>query len=97
MLPVETKADHLSDLATPQFRDLAQDFNLTSNAGINVILGGVRDVSDMSVAFVPAALTVACDATMRVQPRSRLFTNSTVQVIPIRVDAILSLKEFHSN
>ena len=80
-----------------QVGDTAPDFNLPSTGGTNVMLSGFRGVKHVLLAFFPAAFTRVCTVELCAFSEDfDGFSAADVQVLPISVDAIPSLKEFRS-
>jgi peroxiredoxin len=83
------------ELAPPTVGDTAPDFNLASTAGTNVMLSSFRGTSAVLLAFFPLAFTSVCTAEVCAFSEDfDMFTELGVQVLPISVDAVPSLKEF---
>ncbi|MBL0172716.1 MAG: redoxin domain-containing protein [Gemmatimonadaceae bacterium] len=77
--------------------DIAPDFNLWSTAGINVTLSSFRGQSLVLVAFFPLAFTSTCTAELcGFSEDFDVFGAEGVEVLPISVDAVPSLKEFRN-
>jgi peroxiredoxin len=81
--------------APPRVGDSAPDFTLTSTSGQPVTLSSYRGSKHVLLAFFPAAFTGVC--TTEVCAFSEdfdAFSGRDVQVLPISVDNVPSLKEF---
>lgn len=82
---------------TPQAGDVAPDFTARSTAGTEVSLSDYRGRNNVLIAFFPAAFTSTCTEELRDFTRDRLdFGDLGVEIIPISVDSVASLKEFKS-
>lgn len=87
----------MTDKVIIQAGDTAPDFNLKSTTGKNVILSSFRDVSNVLLAFFPLAFTSTCTAQLCAFSEDfDSFSGADVQVLPISVDAVPSLKEFRN-
>jgi len=79
----------------PVAGDRAPDFTLGSTAGGTVTLSTVVGDSNVLLAFFPLAFTGVCTAEMCAFSEDfDAFSAANVQVLPISVDAVPSLKEF---
>ncbi len=77
--------------------ETAPDFNLFSTAGTSVTLSSFRGQSLVLVAFFPLAFTSTCTAELcGFSEDFDVFAAEGVEVLPISVDAVPSLKEFRS-
>lgn len=75
----------------------APDFNLKSTSGENVILSDFRGNKNVLVAFFPLAFTSTCtDELCAFSDDFDMFTAENVEVLPVSVDAVPSLKEFRT-
>jgi peroxiredoxin len=73
----------------------APDFTLASTAGTNVTLSSYRNNKNVLVAFFPLAFTGVCTTEMCAFSEDfDAFTGADVEVLPVSVDAVPSLKEF---
>ena len=81
----------------PRTGDMAPDFTLASTVGASVTLSGFRGKSHVLVAFFPLAFTRVCTAQLcGLSEDFDVFAESGVEVLPISVDAVPSLKEFRA-
>ncbi|MEP6833865.1 MAG: redoxin domain-containing protein [Gemmatimonas sp.] len=79
----------------PKPGDTAPDFTLASTAGNTVTLSAFRNEKNVLLAFFPLAFTSTCTAEMcSFSEDFDQFTGKGVEVLPISVDAIPSLKEY---
>ena len=86
-----------SPVKPPRAGDVAPDFNIPSTSGVNVMLSSFRDQKHVLLAFFPAAFTRVCTVELCAFGTDfDAFTNANVQVFPISVDAIPSLKEYRN-
>jgi peroxiredoxin len=75
----------------------APDFTLGSTSGESVTLSGFREKQNVLLAFFPLAFTGVCTSEMcAFSDGFDDFLGAGVQVFPISVDAVPSLKEFRS-
>lgn len=75
--------------------DVAPDFHLKSTAGENVTLASFRNEKNVLLAFFPLAFTTTCtDELCAFSEDFDDFGSANVEVLPISVDAVPSLKEF---
>ena len=75
----------------------APDFTLGSTSGESVTLSGFREKQNVLLAFFPLAFTGVCTSEMcAFSDGFDEFLGAGVQVLPISVDAVPSLKEFRS-
>jgi peroxiredoxin len=76
---------------------IAPDFSLASTSGETVSLSAFRNRRHVLLAFFPAAFTGVCTSEMCAFSEDfDAFQSADVEVLPISVDAIPSLKEFRS-
>jgi peroxiredoxin len=81
----------------PVAGELAPDFALASTSGQTVSLSEFRDRKYVLLAFFPLAFTSTCTSEMcAFSDDFDAFATADVQVLPISVDAVPSLKEFKS-
>lgn len=86
-----------SPVQPPRAGDVAPDFNVPSTSGTNVILSDSRGQKNVLLAFFPAAFTRVCTVELCAFGSDfDAFSDADVQVYPISVDAIPSLKEFRN-
>ena len=79
----------------PQIGDPAPDFTLGSTAGGTVTLSELRSTSNVLLAFFPLAFTRVCTSEMRAFSEDfEVFVGQGVDVLPISVDSVPTLKEF---
>jgi peroxiredoxin len=79
----------------PSVGALAPDFTLASTSGASVSLASLRGSKRVLLAFFPLAFTGTCTAEVCAFSEDfDAFTGHGVEVLPISVDAIPSLKEF---
>ena len=79
----------------PQVGDPAPDFTLGSTAGGTVTLSALRGTSNVLLAFFPLAFTRVCTSEMCAFSEDfEMFAGHGVEVIPISVDSVPTLKEF---
>lgn len=79
----------------PHVGELAPDFILPSTSGENVSLSSFRGRAPVLVAFFPLAFTSVCTAELcDMGTEWDEFVATGVQVLPISVDAVPSLREF---
>jgi peroxiredoxin len=89
----------MTSIATPatQTGELAPDFTLASTAGSNVTLSDFKGQKHVLLAFFPLAFTSTCTAELCAFSEDfDAFSSADVEVLPISVDAVPSLKEFRS-
>jgi peroxiredoxin len=85
----------LENHAVPAAGSAAPDFTLPSTAGSDVTLSSFRDKSPVLLAFFPLAFTSTCTAEMcAFTDDYDRFRSTGVEILPISVDAIASLKEY---
>ncbi|MCA0376503.1 MAG: redoxin domain-containing protein [Gemmatimonadetes bacterium] len=76
---------------------LAPDFTLASTAGEQVTLSAFRGKRPVLVAFFPLAFTSVCTAELcAFGDDFDMFAQANVEILPVSVDAIPSLKEFRT-
>lgn len=79
----------------PAAGDTAPDFTLVTTTGQPVTLSGFRDRKHVLLAFFPLAFTSTCTAELcSFTDDYSAFESKDVEVIPISVDAVPSLKVF---
>lgn len=79
----------------PQIGDPAPDFTLGSTAGGTVTLSAMRGISNVLLAFFPLAFTRVCTSEMCAFSEDfEVFAGQGVDVVPISVDSVPTLKEF---
>jgi mycoredoxin-dependent peroxiredoxin len=79
----------------PAAGELAPDFSLASTAGKTTALSAYRDRKNVLLAFFPLAFTSTCTSEMcAFSDDFDAFVSADVEVLPISVDAVPSLKEF---
>lgn len=77
--------------------DVAPDFHLQSTSGENVTLSSFRNQKNVLLAFFPLAFTSTCTAELCAFSEDfDAFGSANVEVLPISVDAVASLKEYRS-
>ena len=82
---------------SPKAGDPAPDFTLDSTTGEKVSLSGFKGRKHVLLAFFPAAFTSTCTSELCAFSEDfDDFTAADVEVLPISVDAVPSLKEFRS-
>jgi peroxiredoxin len=75
--------------------ELAPDFTLASTSGQTVTLSEFRGHKNVLLAFFPLAFTSTCTSEMcAFSDDFDAFATADVQVLPLSVDAVPSLKEF---
>ena len=75
----------------------APDFSLASTSGETVTLSNYRERRHVLLAFFPAAFTGVCTSEMCAFSEDfDVFQSAEVEVLPISVDAVPSLKEFRN-
>ena len=81
----------------PAAGDLAPDFTAYSTAGEAVTLSSFRGKKNVLLAFFPLAFTSVCTAELcDLSADYDQFAGKNVEVFPISVDAVPSLKEFRN-
>lgn len=79
----------------PVAGELAPDFTLASTSGQKVTLSEFRGRQNVLLAFFPLAFTSTCTSELcAFSDDFDAFVGADVQVLPISVDAVPSLKEF---
>ena len=79
----------------PQAGDTAPDFTAKSTSGEMVTLSAFRGKKNVLLAFFPLAFTGTCSAEMKsFNDDYDQFAKADVQILPISVDSVDSLKEF---
>jgi peroxiredoxin len=79
----------------PSVGERAPDFTLPSTAGSDVSLASFRGKRTVLLAFFPLAFTSTCTAEMCAFSEDfDRFTGKGVEVLPISVDSVPTLKEF---
>jgi len=79
----------------PAVGEAAPDFTLDSTAGHSVTLSALRGRSHVLLAFFPLAFTSVCTVEMcDFEADFDRFATSGVEVLPISVDSVPTLKEF---
>ncbi len=79
----------------PQAGDTAPDFTLDSTSGEKVSLSAFQGRKNVLLAFFPLAFTSTCTSELcAFSDDFDAFTAADVEVLPISVDAVPSLKEF---
>ena len=79
----------------PQPGDLAPDFTLRSTTGEMVTLSSYRESRNVLLAFFPLAFTSTCTEELCDFTRDQFnFGKLDVEIIPISVDAVPSLRAF---
>ena len=83
------------DSNSPLVGTPAPDFTLASTAGTNKTLSDFRGTKVVLLAFFPLAFTSVCTAELcGFSEDFDAFSGADVEVLPISVDAVPSLKEF---
>ena len=81
----------------PAVGETAPDFTLPSTAGGDVTLSSFRGRKNVLIAFFPLAFTGTCTAEMCAFSEDfDRFASRNVEVLPISVDSIPTLKEFRA-
>ena len=79
----------------PAVGELAPDFTLASTDNTQVTLSSFRGTRNVLVAFFPLAFTSTCTSELcAFTDDFDVFADSGVQILPVSVDAVPSLKEF---
>jgi peroxiredoxin len=85
----------MSTLRPPQVGEMAPDFSLHSTSGQTVTVSEFRDRKHVLIAFFPLAFTSTCTSELcAFSDDFDAFSGVDVEVLPISVDAVPSLKEF---
>lgn len=80
---------------SPQVGDVAPDFTLPSTSGSDVSLGSFRGKANILLAFFPLAFTGTCTKELICFTEDfDQFAGKGVEILPISVDAVPSLREF---
>ena len=80
---------------SPQVGDIAPDFSVASTSGSEVSLSSFRGKRDVLLAFFPLAFTGTCSKELICFTEDfDQFTGKGVEILPISVDSIPSLREF---
>ena len=80
---------------SPQIGDLAPDFTAASTSGSDVSLSSFRGKRNVLLAFFPLAFTGTCTKELISFTQDfDQFAGKGVEILPISVDSIPSLKEF---
>jgi peroxiredoxin len=80
---------------SPQVGDIAPDFTAASTSGRDVSLSSFRGKQSVLLAFFPLAFTGTCTKELICFTEDfDQFAGKGVEILPISVDAIPSLKEF---
>lgn len=80
---------------SPQVGDLAPDFSAASTSGRDVSLSSFRGKRNVLLAFFPLAFTGTCTKELICFTEDfDQFAGKGVEILPISVDAMPSLKEF---
>ncbi len=81
----------------PKAGEVAPDFTLDSTGGEKVSLASRQGRTNVLLAFFPLAFTSTCTSELcAFSDDFDAFTSADVEVLPISVDAVPSLKEFRS-
>lgn len=81
--------------AVPHVGSTAPEFSLASTSGNAVTLSAFRGTKNVLLAFFPLAFTSTCTAEVCAFSEDfDTFSSKDVEVLPISVDAVPSLKEF---
>jgi peroxiredoxin len=82
---------------TPAVGQLAPDFTVSSTAGAPVTLSSFRGKKSVLLAFFPLAFTRVCTAEVcDLSADYDQFARGDVEVLPISVDSVPTLKEFRN-
>ena len=80
---------------SPQVGDVAPDFTAASTSGKDVSLGDFRGNKNVLLAFFPLAFTGTCSKELACFSEDfDRFAGLGVEILPISVDAVPSLREF---
>jgi mycoredoxin-dependent peroxiredoxin len=81
----------------PSVGDAAPDFTVGSTAGAPVTLSSFRGKKNVLLAFFPLAFTSVCTAELcDLSADYDQFASADVEVLPISVDSVPTLKEFRN-
>ena len=87
----------LTEDHVPPVGALAPDFTLASTSGEPVTLSAFRGKKNVLLAFFPLAFTSTCTAELcAFTDDYDKFTNPEMEVLPISVDSVPTLKEFRA-
>ncbi len=82
-------------MSIPAVGSVAPDFTLDTTAGTTVTLAGLRGQKHVLLAFFPLAFTGVCTKEVcSFSDDYAVFASKDVEVIPVSVDAVPSLKAF---
>jgi peroxiredoxin len=82
---------------SPQVGDVAPAFTAASTSGKDVSLSSFRGKRNVLLAFFPLAFTGTCSTELQCFTEDfDQFAGNDVEILPISVDALPSLKEFRS-
>lgn len=82
---------------SPVVGDTAPDFTLNSTSGAAITLSAYRDQANVLLAFFPLAFTSTCTSELcAFSDDFDAFRGVDVNVLPISVDAVPSLREFRN-
>src|SRR5437764_8713703 len=82
---------------SPQVGDLAPDFTAVSTSGNDLSLSSFRGKSNVLLAFFPLAFTGTCTKELVCFTEDfDQFAGRGVEIVPISVDAVPSLREFRN-
>jgi peroxiredoxin len=80
---------------SPQVGDMAPDFSVASTSGSELSLSSFRGKRDVLLAFFPLAFTGTCSKELICFTEDfDQFARKGVEILPISVDSIPSLREF---
>jgi glutaredoxin-dependent peroxiredoxin len=80
---------------SPQVGDLAPEFTAASTSGKDISLSDFRGKKNVLIAFFPLAFTGTCSKELACFTEDfDQFTGRGVEILPISVDAVPSLREF---
>src|SRR5437016_12350402 len=86
-----------SQSSTPRAGDPAPDFTAKSTSGQPVTLSSFRGKKNVLLAFFPLAFTGTCSVELKCFTEDYdQFASKDVEILPISVDSVDSLKEFKS-
>ena len=81
----------------PQAGDTAPDFTANSTSGEKFTLSALRGQRNVLLAFFPLAFTSTCTEEMCEFTRAQFdFGNLDVEIVPVSVDAVPSLKAYRA-